>query len=86
MYVDIANLIIFSLFVRILYDILHFYVACSVEQELTIIFTENIRLIHEIFENIIFLCKNIWMNGETLPRLVRASIIKVALTKNCLSM
>ena len=28
-----------------------------------------------------FLCKNIWMNGETFPRLVGASIIKVALTK-----
>ena len=60
---------------------MHFYAACSVEQELTIIFTKNIQLIHKIFENIIFLCKNIWMNGETLPRLVGASIIKVALTK-----
>ena len=29
----------------------------------------------------IFLRKNIWMNGETLPRSVGASIIEVALIK-----
>ena len=55
---------------------------CSVEQELTIIFTKNTQLVHKIFENIIFLIsKNIWMNGETLPRSVGASIIKVAVIK-----
>ena len=54
---------------------------CSPDLPHSMIFTKNIQLVHKIFENIIFLCKNIWMNGETLPRLFGASVIKVALTK-----
>ena len=57
MNVNIANLIIFSLFVRILNEIWQVYVACSVEQELTLIFTKNTPLVHKISENIIFLSK-----------------------------
>ena len=39
------------------YEIWHVYVACSIEQELTIIFNKNTQLVHKTFKNIIFLSK-----------------------------
>ena len=57
MNLNIANLIIFSYLLEFWNEIWHVYVACSVEQELNIIFNKNTQLVHKTFKNIIFLSK-----------------------------